>query len=313
MKVSGSLSRVVKPALTLLLLIFIIEIIYYLPPLNESPSLQTKRIDKGIVMCSGGDLQMLQGVDILLHELRTLWQSDIPFALYHCSELSPSIINYFKSSYTNTLVIDLCENVSWKRRRRLRGWWCKTEALINSIYDQTLILDVDSLWFESPLQLFNWSGYTDTGAQFFRDRFLYESKDDKKALSFKQVKEYIDQHTTPQSSSSSSSSYLPSISSNNGIKALSEGSGYHSYYWLHGLDPTTYPSLRHLQESSALVFDRRRLPRTVKVLEEIVDTFNVGYGDKVHPHERTIPHIYTLFIYIIMSHTWILLIILTLL
>ena len=291
MKVAGSLSRVVKPALTLLLLIFIIEIIYYLPPLNESPSIAMKRIDKGIAMCSGGDLQMLQGVDILLHELRTLWQSNIPFALYHCSELSPSIINYFKSSYTNTLVIDLCENVSWKRRRRLCGWWCKTEALIHSIYDQTLILDVDSLWFENPLQLFNWSGYKNTGALFFRDRFLYESKEDKKALSFKQVKDYIEQHTTPQSSISSSSS-LHTITSHEGMKVLSEGSGYHSYYWLHGLDPTIYPSLRHLQESSALVFDRHRLPRTVKVLEEIVDTFNVGYGDKVHP-----PLYYTLHIY----------------
>ena len=52
-----------------------------------------------------------------------------------------------------------------------------------------------------------------------------------------------------------------------------------NYVWKSDFDPNS-TNLAHVQESSVVLLDSSRLPRTVRAIREIVPTFSIGYGDK---------------------------------
>lgn len=243
---------------------------------NEAQSLQqlaisskldeNTRIRKGkcMVMCVGNDASLIGGALYIIQELRNNWKSQLPVSVNHCNELSPLIQSLF-TNFENVTVKNLCdENTPIDRRKRLRGWFCKTMALVSSEYEETIVVDTDVLWFKDPSKLFNAPGYLKSGALFFRDRFLHVSATEKDGLEVDSVSQFIE--------SESAASIKMNVTL---AKELSESNGI-NFFWYHSFNSTKSSAIRHVQESSVIVVDKSRLPKTIRTLSRLLQTFNLG-------------------------------------
>lgn len=107
---------------------------------------------------------------------------------------------------------------------------------------------------------------------FFRDQFLYAYKDiPHKGLIYDQVVSVIQRKLNFESSYKfSSPENLYSLFIKNGV----------NYYWKHGVDPQQYNELQHVQESSVVMLNKEMLPKTIRIMREILPNFHLGYGDK---------------------------------
>lgn len=268
--------------------------------------------ERGLLMCANGDdNSMMSGVEYTISLLREKYKSMLPIAIAHCSELSRATKNELRSSFPNVMTRNICKNVPRKQIKRLRTWFCKTMALTKSPFNQTLLVDTDLIWFNNPERLFESPAYKRSGALFFRDRILYESTNENDGLHYNEVLEYINSHrasisfvdppslesvaSTSSSSSSSSSATITAATETTAtstqptsipsqpllpadIMQLSKSNGV-NVFWRHGVSSEN-PPLRHVQESSVVLMDRRKCERTYSVIETILPTFNLGYGDK---------------------------------
>jgi hypothetical protein len=136
-----------------------------------------------------------------------------------------------------------------------------------------MLVDADLVWLQNPDFLFDTPLFQKTGALFFRDRLLYESDTGSTALKYVDVVSFIQRHRESISGTISNSSSTELATR---FASLSGG----SYYWLHALNSSHNPALGHMQESSVVLLDSSRLPRTVHVLHRILWDFHLGYGDK---------------------------------
>lgn len=221
-------------------------------------------IEKGMVMCVGNDPNMVAGALYMIQQLRETWQSLLPVSVNHCNEL-PALTQASFTKFRNVTIKNICgPNTPKSRRVRLKGWFCKTMALIISDYSQTIVVDTDVLWLKDPSHLFNAPGYMRSGALFFRDRFLHVSDTEKDGLEVDKVTRFIEQE-------SESPRVIDSISA----KLLSEANGV-NFFWRHSANSTESKAIRHVQESSVIVMDRNRLPRTISVLSRLLETFKLG-------------------------------------
>jgi len=203
---------------------------------------------RGVAICSGDEQGMIVGTSLLIEEIRISHRSNIPIAVFHCDEFSYQTIAHFERGYNHVKVINLCHKATLWQKKRLRGWFCKPAALVSSIFNETLMLDIDTIWFENPMTLFHSTGYKDTGALFFRDRFLFESDTskvaNKRSLHYHTVKQFVELHSgveiTPSVAYQLSRglgfygefpSLLLHVQKSSSIHTLQE---YYSYFWNYG-------------------------------------------------------------------------------
>jgi Mannosyltransferase putative len=261
-------------ALSLLSIIGILNLFSYsrLPQIDEShqqttmvqPLTGRTPLGRGMVMCVGNDASLIAGALYIIQDLRDTWKSLLPVAVNHCNELSIQTQSLF-TKFQNVSVENMCDNNTPKtERKRLKGWFCKTKALISSKFEETLVVDTDVLWFKDPTQLFNAPGYLATGALFFRDRFLYVSTNEKDGLETEKVTRFIE----------SESKQVVKID-NAGAKVLSESNGI-NFFWRHAANSSHSKAIRHVQESSVIVFNAIRLPKTIQVMSRLLQNFRLG-------------------------------------
>lgn len=221
-------------------------------------------LGKGMVMCVGNDASLIAGALYTIQELRNVWKSLLPVAVNHCNELSIQTQSLF-TKFQNVTVVNMCDNNTPKtERKRLKGWFCKTKALITSKFEETLVVDTDVLWFKDPTQLFNAPGYLATGALFFRDRFLYVSISEADGLETEKVTRFIEFESKQAIKIDNTSA-----------KVLSESNGI-NFFWRHAANSSHSKAIRHVQESSAIVFNANRLPKTILVMSRLLQNFRLG-------------------------------------
>jgi len=277
-----SRSSPVFSCLLVLIFVFYLRIIYEdYEIVNEGntqwsvPNLNRNTYDKGIVVCANEDSDaIMTGLRYIIRKVRTTFNSNIYIEIAHCSEISESTQLLIRNSYSNILFNNICEKASTLQKKRLRGWFCKPMALITSSFNETMVIDTDTLWFKNPVDLFTSYGYVETGGLFFRDRLLYELKDEinnpnynqRNGLRFKDVLTFIETHNPNFKLTSDKAIELYN---NNGA----------SYYWKHVYNNSS-PVLRQMQESSVVIMNRNKMSKTAHIISKILPSFGLGYGDK---------------------------------
>ena len=151
---------------------------------------------RAMVLCVGNEAHFINGALYTIQQLRQRWKSDLPVSIVHCNELYTDALAKF-AQYEHVRIENICDPMSntplnKQQRSRLKGWFCKPQALLSSIYDETMIVDTDVLWFKDPTALFQAPSYLQTGALFFRDRFLFESDFEKDGLQYDKVKQFVE-------------------------------------------------------------------------------------------------------------------------
>jgi len=145
------------------------------PMENHSLSTSKNKGDKrGVVICASES--HVHNLLDTLYFLRNKWMSELPIVIVHCNE----ILNTSDSKYSAYSVkfLNICRSrLSTFRSiedqiKRLKSFYCKPAALISSPFPETMIFDVDTIWFNKLDLLFEAKDYIRTGALFFRDRFI---------------------------------------------------------------------------------------------------------------------------------------------
>lgn len=145
-----------------------------------------------------------------------------------------------------------------------------------------MLIDIDTIWFKSPELLFDTPGYQSTGALFFRDRLLYEKRQ-RGGLEYHLVKPFIEAKARIKIDSTVAATLADSAYFSSGVNG---GTGLppepyrYSYYWRYATNATRYNPLWQLQESSVVIINKNKLPKTIAIMKELLPEFKVGYGDK---------------------------------
>jgi hypothetical protein len=155
-----------------------------------------------------------------------------------------------------------------KAEKRLKSWFCKSAALIISPFNETMVVDLDVIFFKKPDLLFESSAYRRTHSLFFRDRIAFQAKRARKDEVIYQdiIKNYI-------LSKSNISNINSSIA-----KEYSNMNGY-SFFWKN-IANENEDALLDFQDSSIILLDSRWHQKTLEVLEELLPEFSIGWGDK---------------------------------
>ena len=261
--------------------------------------------DKGYTFCASDDPAMLTSAKYIINQFRREWKSQYPISVAHCSELSTSatdelhrlhreaVIHEFGANTTAIAAalfetVDICADATPAKKKRLRGWFCKTMALVSAPFRQVMLIDTDVVWLRSPDLLFQTPSYVSTGALFFRDRVLFEEdREDEdgrpggtkskpgQGLRFNQVKSFIELHARDFSGLIVNSTDVARKLLVGGEIAFKST----NYFWRPAVDVKAQ-KLRHVQESSVVLLNRAKKPRTLRVLRRLLPTFGLGYGDK---------------------------------
>ena len=237
--------------------------------LRESKGESKKR---GIVICAS-ESQSSNLIDTL-HFIRNKWKSELPITIAHCNE----ILNTSDSKYSSYSInfLNICRyrlssfNSIQDQTKRLKSFFCKPAALVSSPFQETMIVDVDILWFNQLDLLFEAPGYIRTGALFFRDRFITFETDftvnsfivvnNSRTISF--IESELGTRITPL--------LAERLFQKNGI----------SFFWKHFSNPLKYPALKHVQDSSVILIDKVRHSGMLAQIVQMLPTFSLGYGDK---------------------------------
>ena len=225
---------------------------------------------RGITFCASDT--MVPDVLRNIYQIRHLWNSSLPFLVAHCSEITSENQGRLLSSDHYLSIVDVCKVDQQGQifgmdadygRKRLRSFFCKIAALIVSTFDETMIIDLDVVWFKKPDVVFNYIGYKETGALFFRDRVVdFKPGASKPAV---ELKYFFNKRNVTISKSISDS-------------LIQNGINTHNLYWRHVSGTAQY--LRHYQDSSVLVVRKSKHSKLLETLRKVIDINYLGYGDK---------------------------------
>ncbi|KAH7468812.1 putative alpha-1,3-mannosyltransferase MNT4 [Phytophthora ramorum] len=165
------------------------------PPLQHVESFidslwrETQRLDvatpRGIVLPLFDDIALL-GFSLVL-ELRRL-QVELPVEVPHCGDLALELQTKMHEKDSLVRFYDVCElaaNAAVDGRQlfcvdlehchdKFRGFDIKALAVVYSRFQEIMLLDADTLFFQSPMTLWDTEKYRKTGTLFFNDRISYE-------------------------------------------------------------------------------------------------------------------------------------------
>lgn len=142
---------------------------------------------RGIVLPLFDDIALL-GVSLIL-ELRDMGVT-LPIEVPHCGDLDPSLYEQLVQQDRHVRVYDVCvqaaATVDTSTGRplfcssladchvRFRSFDIKLLALVLSRFQQVMLLDADTLFFQNPMELWGTPKYMATGTLFFHDRMSYD-------------------------------------------------------------------------------------------------------------------------------------------
>ncbi|KAG7380676.1 hypothetical protein PHYPSEUDO_006941 [Phytophthora pseudosyringae] len=153
---------------------------------------ETQRLDRatprGIVLPLFDDIALL-GFSLLL-ELRRL-RVTLPVEIPHCGDLSLALQTKVQEQDRSVRFYDVCELAAGAAtggrggrklfcadlahcHDRFRSFDVKVLAVVYSRFQEVMLLDADTLFFQSPATLWGTSKYKNTGTLFFNDRISYE-------------------------------------------------------------------------------------------------------------------------------------------
>ncbi|KAF1328215.1 hypothetical protein FI667_g7102, partial [Globisporangium splendens] len=169
--------------------------------LSFSHFAQQTTIPRGVVLPLFDDIALL-GMSLIV-ELRAL-NVDLPIEVPHCGDLKPEYQNMIRDRDPLVRVYDICTqalaatNVFGSGRRlfcgslkqchrHFRDFNIKVLAVVFSRFEEVMLLDADTLFFQSPMKLWDTERYNRTGTLFFHDRI--SSEDDYMAERIANTKE----------------------------------------------------------------------------------------------------------------------------
>ncbi|CAH0492930.1 unnamed protein product [Peronospora farinosa] len=151
--------------------------------------LETQHFDplnrRGIVLPLFDGIAFL-GLSLIL-ELRRL-QVTLPVEIPHCGDLSVTFQRKVLEQHENVKFLDVCD-LAVNAQTDTRPLFCvdlahcydkfqsfdiKVLALVYSRFEEIMLLDADTLFFQSPMSLWETSKYKNTGTLFFNDRISYD-------------------------------------------------------------------------------------------------------------------------------------------
>jgi hypothetical protein len=224
--------------------------------------------DRGFVFCGG--VHHIPDILGVVHQLRHIWKLNMSVTVAHCGEMDDDAVKYLNGKHINVMNMCVNETVVGMTRdfasHRLRGFFCKAAALVLSPYQETIISDLDVVFFKDPLSVLASRAYQETGAVYFRDK--HYSGDCNGAFQTG-IRKLFTNLTDGQPSGDGYALYSK-------IQADANGG---SLYWRHESN-TSEPCYLNFQDSSLIVFDKARHPMTLHYLAQLLPGFALGYGDK---------------------------------
>jgi hypothetical protein len=145
---------------------------------------------RGVVLPLYDDIALL-GFSLIL-ELRALGVT-MPIEVPHCGDLRAELAVQLARRDENVRVYDACALAAGARdafsplrplfcdglvdcHARFRGFDIKVLAVVYSQFEQVMLLDADTLFFENPTQLWDADKFRETGTLFFLDRMTSDGK-----------------------------------------------------------------------------------------------------------------------------------------
>lgn len=220
---------------------------------------------RGMLLCTGA--RMVEDAKAVIYQTREVWNSTLAISVAHCGELGGDLLGMFAGM--NVSALDICGGTLLASPKRLRGWFCKAAALVLSPYVETMVVDLDTVWFKSPEVVFSSPAYQRTGSLFFRDKTSFSGKRLK-------AEDRIFQDIIEEFVVAASKGRL-NVTTSVGLERKSADG--HSFFW-RNVANRSEAALNNFQDSSCIVLDRSRHPNMLRVLTELIPSFNVGYGDK---------------------------------
>jgi hypothetical protein len=222
---------------------------------------------------------MLDDAKYMVDQTRKVFKSSISIALVHCDELGDDVIGHFEGAHNITL-FNICNGkgifgmTHEETKHRLHSWFCKTAAVILSPFRETMVVDLDVVFFQKPDLLFDAPAYKKTGTLFFRDRLTFGHK--KESINEKILQDVIEEYIVQHSAPLGVYTHLSNLTDIADSKVHEDGI---SFFW-RNIANRDAPTLDNFQDSSVIVVDRSRHPLLIEVLTSLLPTFNLGYGDK---------------------------------
>jgi len=237
---------------------------------------------RGVIVCVGQ--RMLASFSSFLFQLRRLWNSSLPVAAVHCAEHSVAAQRSITDMYRLVSFVDLCapsrnrpfRGVYGMERNysmgRLRGFFCKPAALLASPFVENMVVDLDVIWLQRPDALFDSPRFAQTGTLFFRDRgSMFE----------KVAGPYLATSTTQMYYGAFEAYLKRKVTAEMATKQHKRNNGSIFWWPLAGvLSLKNGMAMTHFQDSSVLLFEKRKQHETLRYIRRLLPTFAIGYGDK---------------------------------
>ena len=211
--------------------------------------------------------------------IQNIWESysklRLGFTVAHCQEISPENQNILRMLTPYIQILDICDINQLQGRRsifgmnirqakkRLRGFHCKVAALIMSPFPETILMDVDVVFFKSPYLLFNAPAYRETGTLFFRDRVTFKHLDGNGGVDIGDLRIFFGKYGLEINATSTHT-----LLRENGV----------SLFWHYGLRNDSV--MQDYQDSSVVLLNKPMHPIMLQVLEQHLPDFFIGFGDK---------------------------------
>jgi hypothetical protein len=252
---------------------------------------------RGIVLPLFDDIATL-GISLIL-ELREMGVA-LPIEIPHCGDLNPALYEQLVQQDRRVRVYDVCVQASSKVdattgqplfcmdlahcHKKFRSFDIKVLAVVLSRFQELMLLDADTLFFQNPMDLWATPKYQQTGTLFFRDRISYERSylakrtvDGRERIAA--IHDFLSKFEVSPYKTLTSIARPPSVLAKLSPVPLSfEPSDelLQSHAW----------ALRagHQMDSSLVLWDKRRQPRATVILASFVArngrTTPPSYGDK---------------------------------
>ncbi len=125
---------------------------------------------KGIVICTGEKYFKL-----VVHSIKVLRVigCELPVEIFYNGpeDLSESSIRYL-NGLRNVKCVDLMNYFDCKVHD-IKGWDMKPFSMLASSFSETILMDADTVFVQSPEEMFHDPGYIQSGTMFFYDRSLF--------------------------------------------------------------------------------------------------------------------------------------------
>eukprot|EP00981_Chlorochromonas_danica_P001706 scaffold369_cov177-Ochromonas_danica.AAC.39 len=250
---------------------------------EKNSSASSFLFDRAGLLCSSRLIHHLHDARYVIEQFRLIWKSTLPIIIAHCQELNDKHFlhllkgnsNRSNSNNANIYLLDICQHpllfgLDYEAMLvRLRSYFCKAAAIVLAPVKEALLVDLDTIWLQSPERLFQSSLYKSTGALFFRDRFAIGKPTPEDPLLAVNVAKLFAKHSTTTSRGRLSSAAMRDFFIEQGIYT----------YWQY-LVNASLPRLMNYQESSVVLMDRSRHRQTLDFIAKLLPDFSIGWGDK---------------------------------